>query len=247
MAGFISLLVVAILVVVGVFVLITVVATAEMARMAKAELQYLDVDQGQGDPRIARTVHPGQWAGENDFEHVGYYLFRNGQSLIAAWRYADRPTWFCYYVIQVEAEGNTVTKEAVDFVTRFGDDISLTTGSMPDCHFLPPRPGAYVQSFSELSLDEQWGRHIEGENYLMDQGGAQLEPFEQPFDEALLTAVRQQLDYVRSIPLWYLHAPLWFFVRRSQYHNRSLEQLHQRGRIRLPNDMGPAGMSQLGQ
>jgi hypothetical protein len=111
-----------------------------------------------------------RWAQNNEFMYIGCYETKitNVNTTIWAWGRVDRPTYFCQYLAKAGAHTNKV----YDMVTEFADDISITTGSSKDSQLMPCPPGAYMQSFSRISLDEQWHRHIEAENYLMDKGRA---------------------------------------------------------------------------
>ncbi|GEM_PF-1590921 len=211
------------------YLLIAGVTALQVYSMSKAGLQT--------DPTAPEApAIPARWAAENEFGFLGTYRMKTPmtRALIYAWQRTDRPTYFCTYIIQSGQE----TKESYDLVTVFGDDIGLTTSSTKDGHMFPKPPHCFIQSFSPSVFDDRWARHIEMENYLMDVGGAQLVEREDVFEELIIDAMRKQMDYVRGISLWFLRAPIWFFIRRSQWHNLSIEEQYRKRLIKLPKEIG---------
>lgn len=189
---------------------------------ARAKLQHSNLTISQSD---------AEWASNNGFEFVGSYyinvhIMRPG---ILAWRHMDRPTFFCRYQV-----GNKVS---YDLVTEFSNNTSLTTGDTKDGQSLPHRPGVYMQSLSGLDLDGRWARHIESENYLMDQGQAVLEANDTNFEQAIMEAIQLQMKYLRTLSFWPLRGIYWHFVRRYIRHNKTISQQREKGIIRLPNEL----------
>jgi len=45
------------------------------------------------------------------------------------------------------------------------------------------------------------------------------------FEEDFTGALSQQSKHIRSLALWPLRIPWWYFVRRSQRHDKTLTQL----------------------
>jgi hypothetical protein len=176
----------------------------------------------------------GLWAGESEFEFVGHFGTKIGmaETHMAIWRRPDRPSFFCRYTVAAgEAE-----QTSYDFVTLFDGDVILTTNDRCDSQMLPLPDGYYCQSFSRLSLDEQWSRHIDAENYLLDAGGATLRSLDKPFEDCFSDTLGKQATYIASIPLWPVRGVAWFFVRRHLRHNRSISTQRDRGMICLPNE-----------
>jgi hypothetical protein len=185
-----------------------------------------------GTPIMTASEVPQRWAEENGFHFVGYYRETDFGSYIAAWKYAERPTFFCHYLIPNQE------KPGYDFVTVFADDIGLTTSSSDGGQLFPPRRGSYKQSFSSVSLDGLWGRHLESEEFLMDEGGAELVPQDVKFKEAFADSMRKQTEALYAMRLWQLRLWWWYFTRRKQWHELLIPEQYERGMIRLPKEMG---------
>lgn len=214
---------------------VTIVTVIETIAQKNISLEPYTATGYRAKRLIHSVEHLRQWAQRNDFKFLGYYNIRVGlhKIFMAAWQRTDRPTIICHYVIKVQ---NTVNR-ATDIVTRFADDISLTTADTRGAQFLPKPPKNYAQSFSKVDLNQQWNRHIEMENYLIDVGGAQLVNLDIQFEKDVIEAGRKQTEFTRSIPLWYLRGPYWYFVRRYLWHNKSIEAQHKKRMIKLPNKM----------
>lgn len=183
----------------------------------------------------AVTEAENEWAKSNGFEYVGSYRMRAGvaNAEIWAWRRTDRPTFLCKYMVRA---GNA-SKTSYDLMTEFADEVSITTCNTKDGSSMPLVPGAYMQSFSPIDFDGRWQKHIEAENYLMDYGGARLEMNDTPFEQAFIDAIRRQTDYIRTLPLWPVRGMYWFFIRKHLLHNKSLQTQHEKGMIKLPNEL----------
>jgi len=171
-------------------------------------------------------VKTDRWAQANDFSFIGSYMIKGrywAGITIFAWQHTDRQSFLCQY---------GTANAACDFVTQFTSDVSLTTCSKTEL-FFPRRYGEYAQSFSKIDLNEQWNRHVEMKNYLMDACGVELVAPELPFEDYFIDCVRRQMEFVMSIPLWFLRGVYWYFVRRHLSHNKTIKEQYERGMIRL--------------
>jgi hypothetical protein len=229
-----ELLLALLLIAVIVFAAITIMTTVQVLLLGRAGLERAC----ELDPPEATD----QWAGENDFRFIGNYAMKIGSTAarISTWQRTDRPTFLCQYVISAKNAANT----ACDLVTLFASDVGLTTCSSGNGQLYPRPAGSYSQSFSNIPLDEQWFRHVEMENFLMDAGGAQLVQLDGSFEDEFVSAIKKQVGYVRSLCLWPLRGPYWFFVRRRLWHNITIKEQHEKGMIKLPNES--SGIDLLG-
>ncbi len=208
-----------------VFIAVSIMTYANVVGFGKAELMRSE---------SAVPDEENEWAQANGFEYVGSYRMRAGvtNAEIWAWRRTDRPTFFCRYLVRA----GSMSKIAHDLTTEFADGISITTVDTKDSNCLPLASGAYIQSFSRMSFDENWQRHIEAENYLMDYGQARLEANDTPFEQAFVEAIRRQINYIRTLPLWPFRGTYWHLVRKHLLHNKSIQTQHEKGMIKLPNE-----------
>jgi hypothetical protein len=218
-----------VLVAVGGFTLVAIMA-AMYSQMRSLENLSL---------RPAPGTKPSQeadaWARNNGFEFIANFTSKVGSmnTLISAWQQPHSPRFFCRYIIS--AGHKTVVSH--DLVTIFTSDMGLTTGDSRDGCLFPRPPGSYMQALTGAGLDERWQVHIEMEDFLIKTGGAQLLREPPNFEESFVDAIRKQVSFVRSVPLWPLRAAYWFFVRRYLWRNKSVKVQHEKGMIRLPNKL----------
>jgi len=121
-----------------------------------------------------------------------------------------------------------------DIITEFANGIYLTTVDSKAAQFHPGPPKAYKQTFSKINLDEQWCRHLEMENFLMDVGGVELVYTEIQFEKHFIDENQKSVRFIRSIPYWYLFGAYWYFIRRNLWHNKSIKTQYEKGMIKLP-------------
>jgi len=50
----------------------------------------------------------------------------------------------------------------------------------------------------------------------------------------------QQIDYIRGISLWPFRGAYWYFIRKQLWHNKSIKNQHEKGMIKLPNQLASA-------
>jgi len=173
------------------------------------------------------------------FRPIGCYTIgiKNVSTFIAVWGHQTRPTFFIAYHMAVSTLFATITKRNYDFVTSFSGEVTLTTGTSKQVPFFPPQPNEYSQAFSNLDLDEVWKKHQEGEGYLVRVGRVQATPTYPPFEEFFHEGVRRLTTFVQSLRLGMLRAPYWYLVSRRRWHNKSIEEQHRHGRIKMPDSV----------
>ena len=215
----------------AIVVLVTIINILTILTQSKVSLKQYKPKGHKPDRMVRRIDYVHQWAKSNDFEFLEYYWVRTGfqRLFMAVWQRTDRPTFLCTYLVS--------NQSITDIVTEFAKGISLTTANSKAAQFHPKPPKAYHQTFSRINLDEQWHRHIEMENFLMDVGYAELAYTEIQFEKYFVDAVRKENRYIRGMPYWYLLGAYWYFVRTNFWHNKSIKTQHEKGMIKLPNEM----------
>jgi hypothetical protein len=105
------------------------------------------------------------------------------------------------------------------------DEKSLTSGTSKDGQLFPARAGGWKQSFPVSSASELWSRHKDALEYLSEVAGFQPAKGTRDLPDEFVRAMRSESEHVRSIPLWPLRIPYWYFVRRNVRHGKSIRQL----------------------
>ncbi|MHC4757024.1 MAG: hypothetical protein ACYTE8_00045 [Planctomycetota bacterium] len=210
---------------VGLWGIIVAVSVVQTLSMKQSKLKRLEDNAPPEDSH--------SWAVSNGFEFTGNFRF--GVVYISGWEHARRPSFFCEYRIQ--------EKSFFDMVTIFANDTGLTTASSKDGQLSPKPPGAYHQTFSGLSLEQLWEKHVEAENDLVEKGGAALPDVMLSFEDEITGSVHKQFEYHKSISLYHFRVPWWYFFRRGRRHNKSIQKQHELGIIRLPNEINNESIS----
>lgn len=203
---------------VGLVLLLVVVAGGvSVLGMSRATLLRLDADAGQQVLAKALPRVTSAFIAREGFEWVGAFVLRGWTASppIAAWAHPAGRLYLCVYLLP---NGTS----HLDFVTILGDQLGVTTGTSRDGQLLPQRPGSYIQTFSDLTVPQLYTRHLQAEQYLSQRLGVAPDPRRIDFAVELLSAVRQQMSHVRSLALWPLRMPWWYFVRRHRLHERSV-------------------------
>jgi hypothetical protein len=167
------------------------------------------------------------WAERNGFEFAGNYRIQS--IYFSGWEHTRRPTFFYTYKIQL--------KKFYDLVTIFSNHIELTTGSSKNDQLDPKQEWDYVQSFKKMSFEQRWEKHVEAENYLASEGGAKLPQIMFSFEEYLGQKLHKELENHRRLRFYHIRVPWWCFFRRGRWHKKTIQAQHERGMIRLPNEI----------
>lgn len=215
---------------VGLVALISFAVYASVRKLADPALAIVPAPEDEYITQYESAAEHDHWAEANGFDYLGGYLFHGPvTAFVGAWQHRDQPTFFCVYCHP--------GREEFDLVTIYSDTLGLTTGSTKDGQLMPRQATSYAQTFSGLDLDTMWVRHTEAQQYLETNARLTRHPWTKPFEATLVDAIHQQTDYVRSLLFWPLRGTYWYFVRRSRWHNRSIESQHQARMIRLPNEV----------
>ena len=204
-----------------VWILISVFGSQSVLSLGDAGLEPLGDEEAREclTSVISQGVVDTQWAADHDFQPTGAYTATNlpGEIKVVVWTRANEPTYLCVYVIpEMDAE--------MDFVTVCDEKI-LTTGTTKDGQLLPNTPESWLQTFSRSSASELWSRHQDALNYLSDVASFQPDKCTPNLQDHFACAMRRQAEHVRSLRLWPLRMPYWYFVRRNTRHNKSIRQL----------------------
>jgi hypothetical protein len=102
------------------------------------------------------------------------------------------------------------------------EDLTILDTSNSGALGLFPRPGAYAQSFPNISAQDLWRLHLEGEAHLTKKFGCQWKPINRSYYDLVVEAMRVRMKYNRSQFLWPVRVLYRFFVTRHRIANRSI-------------------------
>lgn len=160
------------------------------------------------------------WADANGFVWIDAYRATFPgialKPLVLAWQ-RDDGTYFTAYKM-----GNTV---ACDLLTSFDEqgESVLTTSRTKSGQPHPAYPTAYTQVFPSADLDTLLRHHHEALAFLQTRMGKVPHATSMPFEAFFLHVLRQQMRYIRTIPLWQLRFTYWW-LRRHRFKNIPVTQ-----------------------
>lgn len=199
----------------GVWILVVVAGSLPILALDRAALEPLDTKQAEG--LLAKVVSAGvvdtAWIATHNFEPTGTYRVTNmaGAPRVVAWTRSGERTYLCVYLV-------ANLPPQIDFMTIF-ERGSLATGKSKDGQLLPNGPDRFLQTFTATTA-VLWRRHEAGLKVLGAKRGllplATAGSLEQDFSDAM----KMQASYIRSLPLWPLRIPYWYFVRRHLRHEK---------------------------
>lgn len=107
-----------------------------------------------------------------------------------------------------------------------GEELyGLTTCSTKDGQTLPETPGSWLQSFTVGSIAELWDHHQEALKFLLASGHMPPKPANADLVGHFSITLRGQSKHIRSLTLWPLRVPYWYFIRRNTRHDKPIQQL----------------------
>ena len=203
----------------GIWILVAVAGSLPVVSLSRAQLEPLK--SRQAEDALTRIMVDGivdaDWASANGFEPAGVFRVENmaGSPLVVAWARSGERTYLCAYLVANNAP-------LVDFVTVL-DQGALTTGKSKDGQLLPSSPGCFTQTFTATTA-VLWRHHQTGLKVLATKRRVLPLSGEGFLEEDFIEAMSRQADYVRSLVLWPLRIPYWFFVRRHVRHEKPVAQ-----------------------
>jgi hypothetical protein len=182
-------------------------------KMSEPEKMMRPVPNGISPDKQKILLDYKNWLAERDLEYLTSFQFGVIQAAVFKQRNAQRFFNFNFH-----------QKVTFDVESRFDEVSSIETATSGSTGMFPPCPGTYRQSFPNVSADDAWRRHLEGETYLIKKFGLEWKPLTKPYEQVLLNSMRAHMQYVRSIPFYAFRALYWFAVTRRVMANKSVQQ-----------------------
>ncbi len=161
------------------------------------------------------------------FEREGAYLvdLKMAKAVFAMWRHKTSTTFLAVFNL---GESLLNSNAHIDLVSVLSLDpnVGLTTGTTKDGHTDAKLPGDYVQSFSNLPIQEMFDLHMTGEAYVATRHRIKPEPVRLTGAEALLISLRDNSRKKLLRPWLALQVPWRYWIGRHMNHNKTVEQIH---------------------
>lgn len=207
-----------------IFIVICKAVIAGIKEMQAPDTMFVEPPEKIDDTSDTRLKHffdeTNTWAKYHGFKFTSFRDFLSKASSkiinIVFWLNEDKTCILAMYYV----EG----KIHYDFVSKFENNRGLTTSSTKDGAMLPTLPEDFAQYFPGLTLNETWEHHLEAEQFIEKK----LEYSKVPFNEDIISevkeSIRKQAEFIKSLFLWQLRGPYWFFVRKNIVSNKKITE-----------------------
>ncbi len=183
-----------------------------------------------------------QWALEHNFSPSGtfYYKTRSVQMFVSTWIGNQKHTilsfLFCRNILK-ENEYEIVQQTGIDFSTLFEPDISLCTSNNVSGHTLPAIPTGYLETFSRSPIEILYRMHLKSVHYLQQKNALEFGTMSKSMDQFLLQSMHETCKYTKSLSFRSIKCIYWHFFRKYLWDNLTIQQQHEKGKIKLLNEL----------
>jgi hypothetical protein len=181
-------------------------------KMSTPEAMIRPTPNGLSNQQRETISRYNEWLASANLELRTTFQF--GAIQVAVFQQNDQPRFFSFLFHQ------RVTFSAESYL----EDLTILDTSNSGSLGLFPRPGAYVQSFPNISAQETWQRHLEGEAHLTKKFGFHWVPIKHPYEELVVEAMRVRMKFNRSQSFWPFRVLYRYFVTRHRIANRTIMQ-----------------------
>lgn len=123
-----------------------------------------------------------------------FYLKTIPDSVTYAFIQESEPVICCIY--------NFGSKTAVDFVSVYNDEYTLTTNDTLDGGMAPRPEKNFIQLFPDQSYEKLYNRHMESHILLIEEGLRPLYIHGSEFRHYFMKEYRIQGDFIKKLPFW---------------------------------------------
>ncbi len=202
----------------GYFVLVNILLVLSVRKMSHPEA--LITPRNDGGPPPDNPFR--RWADEQGFHLDSHFDFHgilgSDQPLdVSGWLSPERDVLLLLYRFG--------EKQWLDMASSFDDHYALVTSNFNDALILPQPPNVMLQVFVDMAPDALYQEHLKARDYLVERFGVHPDKVDIPVTQLVATAVKRQMVYIRSLPLWYLRGAWWKLFRGWRYRNKSIIEL----------------------
>ena len=160
------------------------------------------------------------------FEKVdSFYLQMIPDAVIYVLKHKNEPIYLCFYHL-----GQRITS---DFITRYENDYTLTTGNNVEAGMMPRPAKHLLQIINGISCEELHAVHTKAHAFLGEKG---LRVFDMPredFRSFFMRSIRAQAVLIRKIPLWPFLLVIWTLIKRGRMYQEEIEIQYKKNVIQL--------------
>lgn len=176
------------------------------------------------DERVKKNLDDKKslWIEEHNWQYIKSYRLQ--QIHFSAWRLNRQNTFLLISFI--------ADKQVIDFVTVFNDHQTHTTTNSIDAFLFPAKPDCCREGIRSHKLEELYQLHQHSASLVQSHLNIRTSHVELEFLPTLCQNMRQQMQYIKSLPLYPLRALYWFFIQRKKLFGETIEQQSREGKLR---------------
>jgi hypothetical protein len=181
----------------------------------------------EGERKIKRTLDNDNNVLEGIPESYRLFLDRNKFSFYGSFQYdqTEAEIWEQHLSNQPRRCFVLMKQSVPDFVTKFNEQFTLSSAGH-NAAFLLPRPyGAFLQSKLTKDIEQLWQYHMEAEHFLIEQQIVEIPQVDTiSIEESINQFTVNQGIYINKIPFFWLRAPYWYYIKRFQMLDVSIQE-----------------------
>lgn len=161
-----------------------------------------------------------------DFRKIDqFYLKTIPNSVTYVFKHKKEPIYFCIYHLG--------KKMACDFLTRYENDMYLTTSNVIDAG-MTPRPDKYfLQIFPGKSYKDLYNEHQKSHLFLNNKGVRTFNMAEGEFRHYFMKSFFEQGAYIRKFFLWPIRLIFRTITQRGRVFCKPIIDQHAQGKIKI--------------
>jgi hypothetical protein len=154
-----------------------------------------------------------------------FYLKTVPDSVVYMFKHQQEPIIACLYHLEA--------KKVCDFVSNFGDDITLTTSETADGAMVPLPPRRLFQIFENIPREKLLGHHRKAVAFIKEKGKREHDVAPEELRRELMKSMREFADTVKKYTLWPLRLIFWTVTGRGKMHCKTIEEQYKAGMIKI--------------
>ena len=160
------------------------------------------------------------------FKHVDqFYLKIIPDTVVFVFRHTTEPVYFCLYHLG--------SKKAMDIVSRYGNEFSITTNDKVDAGMVPRPAKSLLQIFPGVDYKTLFGNHMTAHYFLIGNGLRVHDLPVEEFRHYFMNCFYDQAKHIKSYFLWPVLLIFRTLARRGRQYCRSILEQYREGSIKL--------------
>ncbi|MBN2135249.1 MAG: hypothetical protein JW737_05925 [Acidobacteria bacterium] len=163
---------------------------------------------------------------DHGFMMVDYFYMRIIPDVVVyALRHESEPIYYCLY--------HFGSRIPIDVVTRYENDMSLTTADNIEAGAAPRPEKAFLQIFRDADHDTLYINHLRSHRFITKQGVRVHDMPPANFRYYFFESFRRQADFMRKIPFWPLKLIIMTIGQEGKKFTIPIPEQYNEGQIKI--------------